>query len=193
MTISIIAPYYPIDDSGEDDTSIWSASQVISYLEPGDFDTERHSVTLRRGTQGEMFAASLRDYELVFATDTEEAYVYTGANKKIVGACVIGTLENRPSPVTPGKLYYASDVDVLFLNSGSSWLQLTYSDDLISAHINATSPHSKHATLNASNTVVENPASATTIPTVNSIPLSRAESPTISGSWLQEVDCGQLS
>jgi len=193
MAITIIQPFYTLVDAEDPGDSIWTSEQIVEYLEPGDFDAERHSVTLRRGTQGEMFAASLRDYELVFATDTEEAYVYTGANKKIMGACAIGLLENRPSPVTPGKLYFASDVDVLFLNSGNSWVQLTYSDDVISAHINATSPHSKHATLNASNTVVENPASATTIPTVNSIPLSRAESPTISGSWLQEVDCGQLS
>ena len=190
--ITIINPYYPIDDSGTDDSSIWSAEQIVEYLEPGDFDTERHSVTLRRGTQGEMFEASLRDYELVFATDTEEAYVYTGSNKKIVGACTIGLFADMPSPVTPGKLYYASDADVLFLNSGSSWLQLTYSDDAISAHINAASPHSKHATLNNSNTVVENPASATTTPSVNSIPLSRSDSPTISGGWLMELDAGVL-
>ena len=190
---TIINPYYPIDDSVSDDAELWTNEQIVDYLDPGDYDTERHSVTLRRGTQAQMFAASLRDYELVFATDVNEAYVCVGANKKLVGACVIGTLENRPSPVTPGKLYYASDVDVLFLNSGSSWLQLTYSDDAISAHINAASPHAKHATLNNSNLVVENPASATITPTANSIPLSRADSPTISCSWLQEVDCGQLS
>lgn len=192
MSITIINPYYPLGDLEDHDESLWTNEQIIEYLEPGDFDTERHSVTLRRGTQGEMFAASLRDYELVFATDTEEAYVYTGANKKIVGACAIGLFADMPSPVTPGKLYYASDADVLYLNSGSNWLQLTYSDDAISAHINATSPHSKHATLNNSNTVVENPASATTTPTVNSIPLSRSDSPTISGGWLLELDGGVL-
>ena len=186
MTISIITPFFPRSNGVVEDN-------IISYLEPGDFAADRHSVTLRRGTQAQMFAAnSSRDYELVFATDVNEAYVCVGANKKLVGACVIGTLENRPSPVTPGKLYYASDVDVLFLNSGSTWLQLTYSDDAISGHINAASPHSKHATLNASNLVVENPASATTTPTANSIPLSRSDSPTISGQWLMELDAGVL-
>lgn len=191
--ITIINPYYPIDDSGDDDTSIWSAGQIKSYLEPGDYITERHSVTLRRGTQGEMFAStSLKDYEIVFTTDSEDVFVYTGANKKLVGACAVGTYEQIPSPVVPGKLYYASDISVLFLTSNNSWLQLTYSPADISAHINAVSPHSKHATLNNSNLVVENPASATTTPTVNSIPLSRSDSPTISGGWLLELDGGVL-
>jgi hypothetical protein len=191
--ITIINPYYPIDDSGDDDTSIWSASQVISYLEPGDFDTERHSVTLRRGTQGEMFAStSLKDYEIVFTTDSEDVFVYTGANKKLVGACVVGTYEQIPSPVVPGKLYYASDISVLFLTNNNSWLQLTYSPTDIAAHINALSPHAKHAVLNDSNTVIQNPASATVTPAASSIPISLSDSRLHAG-WLPDVDCGALA
>ena len=194
MAITIIAPYFPIDDSVIDDAELWTSGQIVDYLEPGDFDAERHSVTLRRGTQGEMFAStSLKDYEIVFTTDSEDVFVYTGANKKLVGACAVGTYEQIPSPVVPGKLYYASDISVLFLTNNNSWLQLTYSPTDIAGHINALSPHAKHATLNDSNTVVENPASATTVPGINSIPLSRSDSPTIAGTWLNEVDCGALA
>ena len=187
--ITIINPYYPLDDTG----TVWYGDQIVEYLEPGDFDAERHSVTLRRGTQGEMFAATLRDYEIVFTTDTNEVYLYNGTGKKLVGACITGTHDERPSPVIPGKLYFETDTFVLFVTSDGVWVQLTYSPAAISSHINAASPHSKHATLNNSNLVVENPASATTTPTVNSIPLSRSDSPTISGGWLLELDGGSLA
>jgi hypothetical protein len=191
--ITIINPYYPIDDSVTDDAELWTNEQIVEYLEPGDFAAERHSVVLRRGTQAQMFSSNLRDYEIVFTTDTNEVYLFNGTGKKLVGACVTGTHDERPSAVVPGKLYFETDTFTLFLTSGDAWVQLTYSPADISAHINAASPHSKHATLNASNTVVENPASATTTPTVNSIPLSRSDSPTISGAWLNEVDCGALA
>jgi hypothetical protein len=187
MTIRIITPFFPRSDGVVEDN-------IISYLDPGDCTTNRHSVTLRRGTQGEMFAStSLKDYEIVFTTDTNEVYVYNGTGKKLVGACVTGTHDERPNPVVPGKLYFETDTFTLFLTSGGAWVQLTYSPADISGHINANSPHAKHAVLNDSDKVIQNPASATTTPGVNSIPLSYANSPTISGSWLNEVDCGVLT
>jgi hypothetical protein len=190
---NVIAPPVLIEDTLIGLETIWSSSRIVDFLEdPGDFESENHTVRLRRGSQGEMFSASLMDYEIVFTTDTNEVYVYNGTGKKLVGGCAVGTYMEKPSPVVPGKLYFETDTSVLFITLDGVWVQLTYSPAAISSHINAVSPHSKHATLNNSNLVVENPASATIVPTANSIPLSRSDSPTISGGWLMELDAGVL-
>lgn len=190
---NVIAPPVLIEDTLIGLETIWSSSRIVDFLEdPGDFESENHTVRLRRGSQGEMFSASLMDYEIVFTTDTNEVYIYNGTGKKLVGGCAVGTHMEKPSPVVPGKLYFETDTFTLFLTSGGAWVQLTYSPADISGHINANSPHAKHAVLNDANTVIQNPASATATPAASSIPISLSDSRLHAG-WLPDVDCGALA
>lgn len=83
------------------------------------------ALALRRGTQAAVLSASLADYEIVFAADTGECYVYDSSSKKLIGACAYGLATNRPSAVVDGQFYFATDTKILWLVSDSAWAQVT--------------------------------------------------------------------
>jgi hypothetical protein len=78
-------------------------------------------ITLKRGTKAVVDAATLAPYEIVYATDTKEAYVYDDTTKKLVGKAMVGLASARPSAGVEGRVYLATDTDTLSVDDGTTW------------------------------------------------------------------------
>lgn len=79
------------------------------------------TIKVKSGLQANLAAASMSNYELAFTTDTKGLYVYDGSNKIFVGRVIIDTASNIPSFGISGRYFYASDTEVLYLDTGSAW------------------------------------------------------------------------
>jgi len=66
-------------------------------------------------------------YEIAYAKDTKEIYIYDGTSRNLVGRATVGLSGARPSAGVQGRWYFASDTEVLSLDSGASWSTITVS------------------------------------------------------------------
>jgi hypothetical protein len=81
-------------------------------------------IRIKRGTADQVQLATLSDYEVIFATDTHECYVYDGAEKRLIGQCMSGPAVNRPQPGVTNRLFFNEDTGALEKDSGSAWVQI---------------------------------------------------------------------
>jgi hypothetical protein len=80
------------------------------------------TVQVKRGTQTQVLAGTLAIGEIAFATDTKNLFTFDGVTKQLIGKAGVDTLVNRPSFGVNGRLFFASDTGVLFIDTGSAWV-----------------------------------------------------------------------
>ena len=78
-------------------------------------------ITPKRGTKAAVDAATLASYEIVYATDTKEMFIYDGTAKRLVGRVMTGLQSARPSAGVQGRVYLATDTDTLSVDDGTTW------------------------------------------------------------------------
>lgn len=81
------------------------------------------SIRIKRGTEANILAATLAAGEMAFATDTKAVFVSDGTLKNLVGKSLSGTFAARPSFGVAGRTYYDSTNNVLWVDTGSAWVQ----------------------------------------------------------------------
>jgi hypothetical protein len=82
------------------------------------------TIQVKRGTQAQVLAGTLAIGEIGFATDTKNCFTYDGVTKQLIGRAGVDTLVNRPTFGVAGRLFFASDTGVLFIDTGSAWVTL---------------------------------------------------------------------
>ena len=80
------------------------------------------TIQIKRGTEAQILAGTLALGELAFATDTKEVITYDGVSKQYVGRALYDVLTNRPTAAMKGRLFLASDTGLLYLDTGSAWV-----------------------------------------------------------------------
>ncbi len=81
-------------------------------------------IKLKRGTLTKVLQAPLAYGEPAFASDTKELYISDGYAKHLIGKVDFGLLADRPVEASKGKLYYATDVQDLFVKTDNGWLSI---------------------------------------------------------------------
>lgn len=81
------------------------------------------SIRIKRGTEANILAATLAAGEMAFATDTKAVFISDGTAKNLVGKSLSGTFAARPSFGVTGRTYYDSTNNVLWVDTGSAWVQ----------------------------------------------------------------------
>lgn len=82
-------------------------------------------IRVRRGSEEQILASSdMQIGEIGFSTDTKSLYAWDGVAKQLIGKATVDTLDNRPAPSISGRFYYASDVESLYLDIVSSWVEI---------------------------------------------------------------------
>jgi hypothetical protein len=82
-------------------------------------------IRVRRGSEEPILASTdMQIGELGLATDSKHIFAFDGIAKHIVGRAMIDVLENRPTSGLPGRFYYASDAETLYLDVVSSWVEI---------------------------------------------------------------------
>jgi hypothetical protein len=82
-------------------------------------------IRVRRGSEEQILASSdMQIGEIGFSTDTKALYAFDGIAKQYIGKATIDVLDNRPPPSIPGRFYYASDAETLYLDVVSSWVEI---------------------------------------------------------------------
>lgn len=84
---------------------------------------KNHILKVYSGTKANLPAA-LNIGEFAFATDTAEMFVGLGVGISFVGKVMIDLFTNRPPAGTNGRWFYATDQDLLYLDNGSSWVDM---------------------------------------------------------------------
>ena len=79
---------------------------------------------IRRGTKVALDGITLIAGELGLATDTMEVYTGDGANNYLIGRVSIGLLSARPTASQSGRIYYATDELMTYLDNGIAWVQV---------------------------------------------------------------------
>ena len=79
---------------------------------------------IRRGTKVALDGITLIAGELGLATDTMEVYTGDGANNYLIGRVGIGLLSARPTASQSGRIYYATDELMTYLDNGIAWVQV---------------------------------------------------------------------
>ena len=82
------------------------------------------TLKLKRDPQATILTATLQSYEPAFATDTGALFIYDGASKVFIGACLSGTHSSRPTAAIVGRFYYETDTYALFRDNGVTWDQV---------------------------------------------------------------------
>lgn len=82
------------------------------------------TIQIKRGTEAQIQSADLAIGELAFATDTKSVITYDGVVKHLVGRALYDQLTNRPAYGVAGRLFMDSGTSILYLDTGSSWVQL---------------------------------------------------------------------
>lgn len=88
------------------------------------------TLKLKRGTYNQVMLANLEQAEPAFAIDTKELYVSDGVNKHYIGSVMYGTYSQIPSNASKGKLYFATDQEVLYIRTESEWLNVSPSNEV---------------------------------------------------------------
>lgn len=81
-------------------------------------------IQMLRGTKAQIISAGSGDAgKPFFATDTGEIFVADGTTKHLAGKVQFDAVANRPTAhvIITGKLYYATDEDILYICNGSTW------------------------------------------------------------------------
>lgn len=81
------------------------------------------TLKIKRGTESQIIAGTLSLGEIALATDSKSVFIGDGVGKTLIGKTIVDTYANRPSAGKNGRLYYASDTGVLYVDNGSSWVQ----------------------------------------------------------------------
>jgi hypothetical protein len=81
-------------------------------------------IKLKRGTAAQVQLATLSDYEIIFATDAKECYVYDGSSKQLIGQVMSGNIASRPAAGVTNRLYFNSQTGYLEKDSGAEWVQI---------------------------------------------------------------------
>lgn len=80
------------------------------------------TIRIRRGLRADLdLLGPLYSGELGFCIDTKEVFVGDGKTNHLVGKVNIGTEEDKPSPGTLGRLFYAEDTHYLYVDVGAAW------------------------------------------------------------------------
>ena len=87
------------------------------------------TIKLKRNTQAAVEVAVLQSYEPVFATDTGALFIYDGASNVFIGGAVCGLHSEKPQSGIQRRLYYETDTNVLFVDTGSAWVSCSVEDE----------------------------------------------------------------
>ena len=82
------------------------------------------TILIRRGTKVDLDGIILTDGELGLATDTMEVYAGNGLSNYLIGRVSIGLLSARPAASQSGRMYYATDEPMTYLDTGIAWIQV---------------------------------------------------------------------
>ena len=91
------------------------------------------TILIRRGTKVDLDGIILTDGELGLATDTMEVYTGNGLSNYLIGRVSIGLLSARPAASQSGRMYYATDEPMTYLDTGVAWVQIATGSSTITA------------------------------------------------------------
>jgi hypothetical protein len=81
---------------------------------------------IRRGTKAQLDtlmagATPLAEGEMGYTTDTQELFISDGSSVRLIGGVTVDITSNQPAAGVLGRYFYASDTDILYLDTGLAW------------------------------------------------------------------------